>query len=137
MEADKTDPLVLKVHTKDVDEVGVVATATLTVTVGLLEGEKSISSQIDEISNKNSESAKQEGHGWGANEGGAELADEQAGAAMASAEHKDALTGDAAAADAIAAEPAVEAEPEDNSISYADYLAQQAEKLVKVLDSKN
>ena len=48
---------------------------------------------------------------------------------MAKAEQKEALTGDGDAAPADgAAEPAAEAEPEDNSISYADYLAQQAEK---------
>lgn len=80
------------------------------------------------------ESEKQAGHGWGANEGGAELADEQAGEAIASAEQKEALTGDgdAAPVDAAAADPAVEAEPEDNSISYADYLAQQAEKKLQL-----
>ncbi|TAQ87769.1 hypothetical protein B7494_g3913 [Chlorociboria aeruginascens] len=78
------------------------------------------------------ESEKQAGHGWGANEGGAELADEQAGETIAKADQKEALTGDGEAtpidATAAATEPAVEAEPEDNSISYADYLAQQAEK---------
>jgi len=70
------------------------------------------------------ESEKQAGHGWGANEGGAELDDEQAGDAIAKAERKEALTGDGEADGAAEAE----AEPEDNSISYADYLAQQAEK---------
>lgn len=76
------------------------------------------------------ESEKQAGHGWGANEGGAELADEQAGEAIAQADEKEALTGDGDAAPLTeaAAEPAAEAEPEDNSISYADYLAQQEEK---------
>jgi plasminogen activator inhibitor 1 RNA-binding protein len=73
-----------------------------------------------------SESEKQAGHGWGANEGGAELADEQAGDAIAKAEEKDALTGDAEGGPDAA--DAAEPEPEDNSISYADYLAQQAEK---------
>lgn len=71
-----------------------------------------------------SESEKQAAHGWGANEGGAELADEQAGEAIAKAEEKEALTGDAEGGDAVV-EPA---EPEDNSVSYAEYLAQQAEK---------
>ncbi|KUJ21007.1 uncharacterized protein LY89DRAFT_681639 [Mollisia scopiformis] len=75
------------------------------------------------------ESEKQAAHGWGATEGGAELADEQAGEAIANAEQKEALTGDGEAAPATeSAEPAAEPEPEDNSISYADYLAQQAEK---------
>jgi plasminogen activator inhibitor 1 RNA-binding protein len=84
---------------------------------------------LEKISNMNSESEKQAGHGWGAIEGGAELADEQAGDAIASAESKEALTGDGDAAPAeSAAEQAAEAEPEDNSISYADYLAQQEEK---------
>jgi len=75
------------------------------------------------------DSEKQAGHGWGANEGGAELADEQAGEAIANAEQKEALTGDGDAAPAdAAAEPAAEPEAEDNSISYSDYLAQLAEK---------
>lgn len=71
------------------------------------------------------ESEKQAAHGWGATEGGAELADEVAGEAIAKADEKEALTGDGEAAPAVeVAEP----EPEDNNISYADYLAQQAEK---------
>ncbi len=65
----------------------------------------------------NSASAKQTAQGWGANEGNAELKDEQAGEAIAQ--------GDKAAADNEAGE---DAEPEDKSVSYADYLAQQAEK---------
>ena len=82
-----------------------------------------------DFANLLSESEKQAAHGWGANEGEAELKDEQAGEAIAKAEQKESLTsdGDATATDG-AAEPAAEAEPEDNSISYADYLAQQAEK---------
>jgi plasminogen activator inhibitor 1 RNA-binding protein len=71
-----------------------------------------------------SDSEKQAGHGWGANEAGAELADEQAGEAIAKSDEKD---GGDASADAEKL-PEVEAEPEDNSISYSDYLAQQAEK---------
>ena len=46
---------------------------------------------------------------------------------MAKAEQKEALIGDGDAAPTDG-EPAAEPEPEDNSISYADYLAQQAEK---------
>lgn len=80
------------------------------------------------FANWHSESEKQEAHGWGANEGNAELADEQAGEAIASAEVKEALTGDGDAAPVSAPEPAEDAEPEDNSISYADYLIQQEEK---------
>ncbi|KAG4431601.1 hypothetical protein IFR05_012914 [Cadophora sp. M221] len=72
------------------------------------------------------ESEKQAGHGWGANEGGAELADEQAGEAIANAEAKEALGGDAAPTDSAVTEP--EAEPEDNHKSYEDYLADLAEK---------
>lgn len=75
-----------------------------------------------------SNSEKQESHGWGANEGQAELADEQAGEAIAKADEKEALTGDAAPNDDAPVEPAAEPEPEDKSISYADYLAQLAEK---------
>ncbi|EPE31779.1 hypothetical protein GLAREA_11861 [Glarea lozoyensis ATCC 20868] len=70
------------------------------------------------------ESEKQAAHGWGANEGEAELADETAGEALAKADQKDALTGDAPADDAPVAEP----EPEDNSKSYEEYLAELAEK---------
>jgi len=72
------------------------------------------------------ESEKQAGHGWGAVEGDAELADEQAGEAIAKADEKDALTGDAEGGAEVV--DAAEPEPEDNSISYADYLAQLAEK---------
>ena len=75
-----------------------------------------------------SESEKQAGHGWGANEGGAELADEQAAEVIASADQKDALTGDGEAAPVDATAPEPETEPEDHSSSYSDYLAQQAEK---------
>lgn len=69
------------------------------------------------------DSEKQAAHGWGATEGNAELNDEQAGDAIAKSEQKEALTGDGEGAEAEA-----EAEPEDTSISYADYLSQQAEK---------
>jgi len=75
------------------------------------------------------DSEKQAAHGWGAIEGGAELGDEQAGEAIAQADKKEALTGDGSApADIVGAEAAADAEPEDNSISYADYMVQQAEK---------
>jgi len=76
------------------------------------------------------ESEKQAAHGWGATEGGAELDDEQAGEAIAKADQKEALTGDGdtAPTDAPDAAPAAEPEPEDNSISYTDYLVQLAEK---------
>ncbi|CAG8951017.1 hypothetical protein HYFRA_00006414 [Hymenoscyphus fraxineus] len=66
------------------------------------------------------DSEKQAAHGWGATEGQAELKDEEAGEALAKAEAKDAE----GAADAEIAEP----EPEDNSKSYEEYLAELAEK---------
>jgi len=73
------------------------------------------------------DSEKQAAHGWGANEGPAELADEQAGEAIAQTDEKEAVVeGDETAPDN--AEPAAEPEPEDNSISYSEYLAKQAEK---------
>ncbi|KAL7792526.1 hypothetical protein V8C37DRAFT_126993 [Trichoderma ceciliae] len=65
-------------------------------------------------------SDKQAAQSWGATEGNAELKDEQAGEAIAESEKKDDKPEDAAAE-----EPA---EPEDKSISYSDYIAQQAEK---------
>lgn len=73
-----------------------------------------------------SASDKQAAASWGANEGEAELKDEQAGEAIAKSEQKNALAEDAAGEE--------EAEPEDKSVSYADYLAQQAEKKLS-LDS--
>jgi plasminogen activator inhibitor 1 RNA-binding protein len=63
---------------------------------------------------------KQAAHGWGGNDGNAELADEQAGEAIAQAEEKDAIKEDA--------EDAAEAEPEDKSKSYTAYLAELAER---------
>ncbi|KAM0263054.1 hypothetical protein ACHAQJ_001433 [Trichoderma viride] len=65
-------------------------------------------------------SDKQAAQSWGATEGNAELKDEQAGEAIAETEKKEDQ-----AENAAAEEPA---EPEDKSISYTDYLAQQAEK---------
>jgi plasminogen activator inhibitor 1 RNA-binding protein len=127
MSLEEIDPRVLKEPTMAVDE-DVEATATLTDTADQLEGEQSPSLRGSGFSNICSDSEKQAGHGWGANEGGAELADEQAGEAIANAEQKEALTADGDAAPTDTAEPAAEPEPEDNSISYADYLAQLAEK---------
>lgn len=72
------------------------------------------------------ESEKQASHGWGANEGNAELADEQAGEALANAEKTDAM---ASWGDAEATPGATnDAEREENNISYAEYLIQQQEK---------
>jgi len=70
-------------------------------------------------------SDKQAAQSWGAPEGQSELKDEQAGEAIAQNEQKEAAAEGDAAADKA---EDVEAEPEDNHISYADYLAQQAEK---------
>ncbi|KAJ4321691.1 hypothetical protein N0V94_002783 [Neodidymelliopsis sp. IMI 364377] len=71
------------------------------------------------------EQEKQAAHGWGAETGEAELADEQAGEAIAKSEEKEAVKEDA---EAEAAEP----EPEDNSKSYTAYLAELAEKKLKL-----
>lgn len=71
-------------------------------------------------------SDKQAAASWGATEGEAELKDEQAGEAIAKSEQKEALAEDAAGEE--------DAEPEDKSVSYADYLVQQAEKKLQ-LDS--
>ncbi|EOO04105.1 putative elicitor protein [Phaeoacremonium minimum UCRPA7] len=65
-------------------------------------------------------SDKQAAQSWGATEGDAELKDEQAGEEIAKTEQKD------AAAEGDADE--TPAEPEEKHISYADYLAQLAEK---------
>ncbi|CEJ81983.1 Putative Elicitor protein [[Torrubiella] hemipterigena] len=67
---------------------------------------------------------KQTASGWGATEGNAELKDEQAGEAIAQ--------GEKAAEDGAEEE----AEPEDKSVSYADYLAQQAEKKLNLGELK-
>ncbi|TDZ24153.1 Suppressor protein STM1 [Colletotrichum sidae] len=74
-------------------------------------------------------SEKQAAQSWGATEGEAERKDEQAGEAIAQAEKKD--------ADAEAAAPVEPEEPEDKHISYADYLAQQAEKKLALGDSSD
>ncbi|GKU01304.1 elicitor protein [Fusarium langsethiae] len=67
-------------------------------------------------------SDKQAAQSWGANEGQAELKDEQAGEAIAKDEQKDAAAEEAAAAEAAAEEEA------EKQVSYEEYLAQQAEK---------
>ncbi|SMQ45790.1 unnamed protein product [Zymoseptoria tritici ST99CH_3D7] len=86
------------------------------------------------------EHEKQAAHGWGAETGTAEWADERAGEAIASAEAKNdaGFTPDTTGADPafstgpggpgeVVGEDAV-AEPEDNTKSYTQYLAEQAEK---------
>jgi len=74
------------------------------------------------------DSEKQVAHGWGATEGEAELADEKAGEQLADEDKKEALVGDGDDKPIDAAEAAGEAEPEDNSKSYEQYLAELAEK---------
>lgn len=66
-------------------------------------------------------SDKQAALSWGATEGQAELKDEIVGEQIAQAEQKEAVTEDATAEEAPV-------EEEDKTISYADYLVQQAEK---------
>ncbi|KAK4155182.1 hypothetical protein C8A00DRAFT_13749, partial [Chaetomidium leptoderma] len=68
-----------------------------------------------------SNSEKQAAQSWGANEGNAELKDEQAAAEIAQSEQK-------AEGEAAAEGDAREEEAEDKHISYDQYLAQQAEK---------
>lgn len=87
-----------------------------------------------------SEHPKQAGHGWGEDTGAGELADEQAGDAMATAEAKDEAgwapdtsggdpafsNGPGGAGEAVGEDAA--AEPEEKTKSYDEYLAEQAEK---------
>lgn len=75
------------------------------------------------------DSAKQAGQGWGAETGTAELNDEVAGEAIAGAEVKAALKEDGDAAPVNADGRTLEEQEADNSISYADYLIQKAERL--------
>ncbi|OIW33008.1 hypothetical protein CONLIGDRAFT_627954 [Coniochaeta ligniaria NRRL 30616] len=67
-------------------------------------------------------SDKQAALSWGATEGEAELKDEIVGEQIAKADQKEAVTEDATAPEELPVEE------EDKSISYADYLVQQAEK---------
>lgn len=75
------------------------------------------------------DSEKQVAHGWGVETGEAERADAAAAEAHAKAEGKVALTEDGDAAPVNADGRTIEEVEEDHSISYADYLVQQAEKL--------
>jgi len=94
---------------------------------------------------------KQADQSWGAPTGQSEWADERAGEAIAKDETKEGFdttvgapvdadsnvpeaVGDGAdgAAAATSAQPAAEPEPEDNSKSYAEYLAEQAEKKLRL-----
>lgn len=68
---------------------------------------------------------KQAAHGWGAETGTAELSDEKAGLADAHSEEKE---GGVVADSTAPVEPEAEAEPEDNTKSYEQYLAEQLEK---------
>lgn len=74
-----------------------------------------------------SDHEKQVAHGWGGQDGNAELADENAGEAIAQKDEKEAVAEDAAAD----ADPAVE-EAEEKTKSYDAYLAELAEKKLAV-----
>ncbi|KAI8627381.1 hypothetical protein F5Y19DRAFT_177409 [Xylariaceae sp. FL1651] len=74
-------------------------------------------------------SEKQAAQSWGATEGEAEQKDEQAGEEIAQTELKEATAEDAKDA------TATPTEPEDKHVSYADYLAQQAEKKLALGDN--
>ena len=99
----------------------------------------------------NSDHVKQADQSWGATTGPAEWDDEKAGETIAKEEAKEgfdatveapvdaegnvlvaAAEGDGSAAPPATAKPAPEPEPEDNSKSFADYLAEQAEKKLKL-----
>jgi plasminogen activator inhibitor 1 RNA-binding protein len=89
------------------------------------------------LTNLHSDSEKQINQGWGAPKGDAEWKDEQAGEAIAKAEEKVESgegEGEGAVADAAKDEPtfAAEPEPEDNTKSYSEYLAELAEKKLQV-----
>ncbi|RYP66432.1 hypothetical protein DL769_006033 [Monosporascus sp. CRB-8-3] len=73
-------------------------------------------------------SEKQAAQSWGSTDGNAEQKDEQVGEQIAQSELKEATAEDAET-------PAAEPEPEDKSISYAEYLAQQAEKKLALSSS--
>lgn len=89
---------------------------------------------------RRSDHQKQAAHGWGEDTGAGELADEQAGDAIANAEAKDEAgwapdtsggdpafsNGPGGAGEAVGEDAA--AEPEEKTKSYDEYLAEQAEK---------
>lgn len=130
---------------------GRVTTATAVVSLPSMcfQGLSSKSPNSDQHKSSPNDHAKQAAHGWGESTGPGELKDEQAGQAIAWADEKDAVK-DAGPAEPTnadgehpaatfdvpaplddeprAAEPEVEAEPEDKSKSYATYLAELAEK---------
>jgi len=92
---------------------------------------------VQVLTNLRSDSDKQISQGWGAPKGDAEWKDEQAGEAIAKTEEKAESRegeGEGAAADAAKDEPsfAAEPEPEDNTKSYSEYLAELAEKKLQV-----
>ncbi|RMZ81268.1 hypothetical protein DV737_g2583, partial [Chaetothyriales sp. CBS 132003] len=99
------------------------------------------------------EHPKQEGHGWGEPTGNGEWVDEKAGEAIAAADNKEATAerawdsernetfnegGDPATipADGQAIQEEAPAEEEDKSKSYADYMAEQAQKRLEGLGLK-
>ena len=82
-----------------------------------------------------SDTEKQVAHGWGGTSGEGEWADEKAGEAIAKEDEK--AEGGPIDPDTVnAGEPAAEAEPEDKTKSYAEYLAEQAEKKLSLAAEK-
>ena len=87
-----------------------------------------------------SEHAKQADQSWGAPDGASEWKDEQAGEAIAKADEKEEAAeavgvpteGEKAATEVNNVAEATEPEPVDNSRSYDEYLAEQAEKKLKL-----
>lgn len=78
-----------------------------------------------------SEHEKQTDQAWGQPTGEGEQEDEKLGEQIAQEDRKEAV-----AEEAVDAAPEPEPEPEDTSISYADYLAQQAAKKLEGLGLK-
>ena len=97
--------------------------------------------------NCHSDHQKQVDHGWGESTGEGEYADETAGQAIANQDKKESWDAEKNEAWAGTDQPATipeegagfpeaEPEPEDNSKSYADYLAEQATKRMQGLGMK-
>lgn len=116
-------------HRPDVEDATVQPHA-MTVTPSTSEGTIFTQTSMHSIRlTQYSDSAKQAAQGWGGETGTAELNDEAAGEAIAGAEVKAALKEDGDAAPVNADGRTLEEQEADNSISYADYLVQKAERL--------
>ena len=129
--------------------VGVVAGAIVTTDILVARHSAFTSAHNRKMLTMLSDHVKQADQSWGAPTGGSEWDDERAGEAIAKAEekegfgtvvdapvdaegkHPDTETGPTDGA-TTAAQDAPEPEPEDNSKSYAEYLAEQAEKKLKL-----